>query len=247
MLWIENVKDNGAVGKVNDGYATELFAVMAHEPQDSYVDSYGETASEVSRLVGIYSDPDDAARCVQEISDPESGVSGEVLTVPAVLDVPKELRVDTPAGPITAKASGDPEYPGIWVTYDGGDGEPGALLEYTPSEVDGNMNVHKCVMLRVYGPEDPDGDPVQAYRMSCDIPMDRSDVSSMIVRRLNDPDGNGRRIADNIVSYAAAQGMDEEDTAYLLDALLQGAGLAESEIRLMAKAICCDGAELPSS
>lgn len=68
------------------------------------------------------------------------------------------IAVDTPLGHITAEVMPDKEYLGITVLFKGTAGEPGAILEYDPEK--------KAVLLRVYGMEDPDGDPVGIFRMS---------------------------------------------------------------------------------
>lgn len=80
------------------------------------------------------------------------------------------IYISTPAGQIKSEISPDTEYPGIWTTFEDPDGsEPGIILEYTPSEYDAEMVRHKCVMLRVYSKDDPNGDPAAVFRMSDDI------------------------------------------------------------------------------
>lgn len=72
------------------------------------------------------------------------------------------LTVNTPKGPIVAKVIPDDEYPGIALVYsEKGTGEPGVIMEYTPTgENAGN------VQLRIYSKENPDDEPVDILRMS---------------------------------------------------------------------------------
>ena len=77
-----------------------------------------------------------------------------------------ELKVDTPAGPIVAKVMPDKEYPGIIVENEEGDGQPAAILEYSPTAFG---NTKSCMQLQVYDVRDPDDDPVAVYQMSSDI------------------------------------------------------------------------------
>lgn len=77
--------------------------------------------------------------------DPRSGQEG--------------IRVETPHGVIRALKIPDNEYPGIsleLVTKD--HGEPGAIMEFNPNT--------RSVNLRVYGKNDPDGDPIDIFGMS---------------------------------------------------------------------------------
>ena len=67
------------------------------------------------------------------------------------------LAVHTDAGKIHAKIMPDKEYKGISLLFDD-KGQPGAILEYDPYE--------KKIRLRVYGKEDPDGDPVAIYDLN---------------------------------------------------------------------------------
>lgn len=73
----------------------------------------------------------------------------------------EELYVDTPAGQIVARKSPDRDYPGIWILNKSVPGTPGALMAYSE---DGSWGV-KGMNLIVYGPEDPDGDPVAIIPM----------------------------------------------------------------------------------
>ena len=68
--------------------------------------------------------------------------------------------VNTPIGNIEAIVLPDTEYPGILVEFhsDGENTGPGAILEYDPVKVK--------TQLRVYGKDDPEGDPVAVYSMS---------------------------------------------------------------------------------
>lgn len=70
----------------------------------------------------------------------------------------KMLRVETKLGPIRASIIPDNEYPGIELSFEGGNGEPGATMEYSP--------VSDSINLRVYSKNDPDGDPIDIYAMS---------------------------------------------------------------------------------
>lgn len=64
----------------------------------------------------------------------------------------ERIVVQTPAGNITAKQVPDTEYPGIIIELEGQDGRPGVIMEYDPEKKD--------VIIRVWGKEDPDGDPI---------------------------------------------------------------------------------------
>lgn len=77
-----------------------------------------------------------------------------------------ELKVDTPAGPIVAKVMPDKEYPGVIVENEDGDGQPAAILEYSPTAFG---NTKSCMQLQVYDVRDPDDDPVAIFQMSKDI------------------------------------------------------------------------------
>lgn len=77
-----------------------------------------------------------------------------------------ELKVDTPAGPIVAKVMPDKEYPGIIVENEDGDGQPAAILEYSPTAFG---DTKSCMQLQVYDVRDPDDDPVAIFQMSEDI------------------------------------------------------------------------------
>ena len=71
----------------------------------------------------------------------------------------RQIRVKTPHGVIRASSMNDMEYPGIELSLEtNGNGEPGAIMEYSP--------VKGCVILRVYGMNDPDGDPIEIFSMS---------------------------------------------------------------------------------
>ena len=66
------------------------------------------------------------------------------------------ITIQTPAGRLEAKASPNPDYPGISVTLFDKDGyeKSSIIFEFTPTEQgypDGTA------MLRVWGPDDPDG------------------------------------------------------------------------------------------
>lgn len=69
----------------------------------------------------------------------------------------EEIEIDTPIGKITATILPDTEYVGIALLYES-DGQPGAIMEYDPE--------NKCVQLRIYGADDPDGDPVSVIKIS---------------------------------------------------------------------------------
>lgn len=68
--------------------------------------------------------------------------------------------IKTPIGRIAAFVSPDSEYPGFLVEFhpDGENTGPGAILEYDP--------IKAKTQLRVYGKDDPEGDPVAVYSMS---------------------------------------------------------------------------------
>ncbi|MCC2253579.1 hypothetical protein LKD70_03860 [Ruminococcus sp. CLA-AA-H200] len=71
----------------------------------------------------------------------------------------KKIIVKTPHGNIRASQILDNEYPGIELSLvTQGFGEPGAIMEYSPTT--------ECVNLRVYGMENPDGDPIEIFAMS---------------------------------------------------------------------------------
>ena len=71
--------------------------------------------------------------------------------------MPKGLSVVTPAGKITAKQGPDSDYPGIIMELESKNGRPGVTMEYDPEEKD--------VIIRVWGKEDPDGDPICVARI----------------------------------------------------------------------------------
>lgn len=72
------------------------------------------------------------------------------------------IRIQTPVGPVEARVIPDGEYPGIALLYAGeGSGEPGAVMEYTPS---GKNAGH--IQLRIYSKEAPDDEPWRILRMS---------------------------------------------------------------------------------
>lgn len=70
----------------------------------------------------------------------------------------RELRVETKLGPIRASIIPDNEYPGIELSFEGVNGEPGATMEYSPTT--------DSINLRVFSKNDPDGDPIEIYAMS---------------------------------------------------------------------------------
>lgn len=70
----------------------------------------------------------------------------------------KMISVDTPSGQIVAKVIQDGDYPGIRLEFVGENGNPGALMAYSPT-VD-------AVLLRTYDRLDPNGNPVEARYMS---------------------------------------------------------------------------------
>ena len=78
----------------------------------------------------------------------------------------EELRVQTPAGPIVAKVMPNDEYPGIIVMNENEDGQPAAILEYSPTAFE---DTKSCMQLCVYDEADPDDDPVAIYQMSKDL------------------------------------------------------------------------------
>lgn len=69
-----------------------------------------------------------------------------------------KLYVNTPVGKIAASVLQDEEYPGIALLLENVDGQPGVIMEYNPGK--------KCVQVRVYGKDDPDGDPIQVLDIS---------------------------------------------------------------------------------
>nr|WP_303182493.1 hypothetical protein [Lachnoclostridium phocaeense] len=64
----------------------------------------------------------------------------------------EELSVNTPHGILKATVMPDEEYPGILTELIGPDGSPGVSVEYNPEE--------DAIIVRVFGKDDPDGDPV---------------------------------------------------------------------------------------
>ena len=70
----------------------------------------------------------------------------------------KELRVETKLGSIRASIIPDKEYPGIELSFEDGNGEPGAIMEYSPTT--------DSINLRIYSKNEPDGDPIDIYAMS---------------------------------------------------------------------------------
>lgn len=72
----------------------------------------------------------------------------------------KKIEVETPLGKIFSTVIPDKEYPGVALLYDIS-GQPGVIMEYDPEK--------KCIrvrVLRVFGPEDPEGDPINVIRIS---------------------------------------------------------------------------------
>lgn len=69
------------------------------------------------------------------------------------------MAINTPLGTIFAKQIPDEEYPGIELAFSDNkcSGGPGVILEYNP--------LKKGIVLRVYGPNDPDGDPISVIRI----------------------------------------------------------------------------------
>lgn len=78
--------------------------------------------------------------------------------VPNILCNTDDIIVGTPKGEIVAKVIPDQDYPGISVEYMNKNGCPGAIMEYSPT-IDG-------IQLRVYGKNDPNGDPIEIYQIS---------------------------------------------------------------------------------
>ena len=73
----------------------------------------------------------------------------------------EKLRVKTPKGIIEARVIPDHEYPGIELCYaKPGTGEPGAIMEYTPT--------HDDVVLRVYDVSHADDEPRMVMSMTQD-------------------------------------------------------------------------------
>ena len=71
-----------------------------------------------------------------------------------------DITVVTKKGVIKASVIDDNEYPGIDLSYEGENGDPGAIMEYNSTK--------DCIDLRVYAKEDPNGDPAAIYKMSYD-------------------------------------------------------------------------------
>lgn len=71
-----------------------------------------------------------------------------------------QFEVKTPAGTLQAVESLDKDNPGVVVMrFDKNGKEKGAIIfEYSEAE--------RCMLLRVYSHEDPDGEPIQVFRMS---------------------------------------------------------------------------------
>jgi hypothetical protein len=77
-------------------------------------------------------------------------------------DKKQKISIKTPLGEIFATPIPDQEYPGIFLGFSQNSegGEPGVILEYDP--------LKNCIQARVYGPNDPDGDPMDIFQMSLD-------------------------------------------------------------------------------
>ena len=69
----------------------------------------------------------------------------------------ENLNISTPKGDIIAKIIPDKEYPGIGVFFNA-PGEPGAIVEYDP--------LKDSIQIRIYGKEDPGGDPISIMELS---------------------------------------------------------------------------------
>lgn len=69
----------------------------------------------------------------------------------------EKIEVETPLGKIFSTVISDKEYPGVALLYDIS-GQPGVIMEYDPEK--------KCIRVRVFGPEDPEGDPINVIRIS---------------------------------------------------------------------------------
>lgn len=69
----------------------------------------------------------------------------------------ENLSINTPVGDITAQVIPDKEYPGIGLFFNS-PGQPGVIMEYDP--------IKDHIQIRIYGKEDPEGDPVSIMRLS---------------------------------------------------------------------------------
>ena len=75
---------------------------------------------------------------------------------------PREFSVPVPHGLVRARESADADNPGIFVSYIDEHGTERSTMCIEHTERTGRMTGY------VWGPEDPDGDPVRTFRMDLD-------------------------------------------------------------------------------
>lgn len=108
--------------------------------------SYADQAGRESKAVMAYSSPRKIVGL--HVGVPDSGTT-------------EKIQVKTPKGTIEAKVIQDREYPGIALCYaEPGTGEPGAIMEYTPT--------HDDVVMRVYDVPHADDEPRMIVSMTQD-------------------------------------------------------------------------------
>ena len=144
------VKDGGFTAKTDEDSSTSCFR-YGKEPycEDSVILEY--FPSQIDEFVKTL---------------PKDLVDAVVRTYMANADGQQELRVQTPAGPIVAKAMPDDNYPGIIVMNEKEPGQPAAILEYSPTAAE---DTKSCMQLDVYDEANPDDEPVAIYQMSKDL------------------------------------------------------------------------------
>lgn len=108
--------------------------------------SYADQAGKKSKATMAYSSPRKIVGL--HVGAPDSGTM-------------EKIQVKTPKGTIEARLIPDREYPGIELCYaEPGTGEPGAVMEYTPT--------HDDVVMRVYDVPHADDDPRMIVSMTQD-------------------------------------------------------------------------------
>ena len=131
-------------------YTLEIYLEDSNGPEDEWI----ELSVSKNSSVCLTGSTDEVSR--MELKEAIERIIRKLYHVPKAQQ--QEISVETPDGMITAKIIPDLEYPGISLEFCGKDGCPGAILEYSPTVCG--------VQLRVYGKDEPDGDPIHVIRMN---------------------------------------------------------------------------------